>query len=452
MWSGRFSSPVCAPVQSFTASVGFDRAMCHCDAAVLAAHCRSLYLRRVMSIADLADVERGLSEVAMGARAGAISWRPELEDVHRNVEHVLTELVGKAGRMAHTGKSRNDQVSTTARVWLRHMAGAAICRVEELERALAARSRACLNTMMPGLTHMQVAQPVTAAHYLTAYRCMLSRDRSRLVRCTRGACVLTLGSGALAGTNHGGDRYTTADMLGLHCVSPNSLDAVSDRDFVMEYALCCAVLMVHMSRLAEDMIAWSSSIVGFAVLGDALCTGSSIMPQKKNPDILELVRAKAAVLIGGAMGIMAVMKAQGLAYNRDNQEDKAVLLGASRAVTRSLSVMALAVRSLRLNKSRLRRRLESSFAIATDLADSLVWHGMTFRDSHEAVARAVGVAIRAGHAGLRALPLCSRGVVPPLLAARLARIAQPDARVSAFRKDSTGSTSPKWSFRAMRRA
>lgn len=228
--------------------MGFDRAMCHCDAAVLAAHSRSLYMRRAMSLADLADVERGLSEVAMGARAGAISWRPELEDVHRNVEHVLTELVGKAGRMANTGKSRNDQVSTTARVWLRHMAD--ICRVEELELALAARSRACLNTMMPGLTHMQVAQPVTSAHYLAAYRCMLTRDRARLVRCTQCACVLTLGSGALAGTNHGGDMHITADMLGLHCVSPNSLDAVSDRDFVMEYALCCAVLMVHMSRLA----------------------------------------------------------------------------------------------------------------------------------------------------------------------------------------------------------
>ena len=173
MWSGRFSSPVCASVQRFTASVGFDRALCHCDVAVLAAHCRSLFMRRSMSLADLADVERGLSEVAMGARAGAISWRPELEDVHRNVEHVLTELVGKAGRMAQTGRSRNDQVSTSARVWLRHMAGAAICRVEELELALAARSSACLNTMMPGLTHMQVAQPVTAAHYLAAYRCML---------------------------------------------------------------------------------------------------------------------------------------------------------------------------------------------------------------------------------------------------------------------------------------
>ncbi len=430
--------------------MGFDRAMCHCDVAVHAAHCRSLFMRRAMSLADLADVERGLSEVAMGARAGAISWRPELEDVHRNVEHVLTELVGKAGRMTHTGKSRNDQVSTTARVWLRHMAGAAICRVEELELALAARSRACLNTMMPGLSHMQVAQPVTAAHYLAAYRCVLARDRARLVRCTRTACFLTLGSGALAGTNHGGDRYTTADMLGLHCVSTISLDAVSDRDFVMEYALCCAVIMVHMSRLAEDMIAWSSSIVGFAVLGDALCTGSSIMPQKKNPDILE--RAKAALLIGGSMGIMAVMKAQGLAYNRDNQEDKAVLLSASRAVPRSLSVMAMAVRSLRLKKSRLRRRLDSSYAVATDLADSLVWHGMTFRDSHEAVARAVGEAIRAGHAGIRALPRRARGVVPPMLAARLARIAQPDARCSAFHKDAPVCTSPKWCFRAMRRA
>lgn len=195
--------------------MGFDRAMCHCDAAVLAAHCRSLYMRRAMSLAD--HVERGLSEVAMGARAGAISWRPSLEAVYRNVEQVPTELVGKAGRMANTGQSRNDQGSTTARVWLRSMAGAAICRVEELELALAARSRACLNTMMPWLTHMQVAPPVTAAHYLAA-------------------CVLTLRSGALAGTNHGGCyRCTTADMLGLPCGSPNSLDAVSDRDFVMEY-------------------------------------------------------------------------------------------------------------------------------------------------------------------------------------------------------------------------
>ncbi len=204
--------------------------------------------------------------------------------------------------------------------------------------------------------------------------------------------------------------------------------------------------MVHMSRLAEDMIARSSSSVGFAVLGDALGTGSSIMPQK-NPDILEHVRAKAAVLISGAMGFMAVMKAQGLADNRDNKKDKAVLLGASRAVTRSLLVTAMVVSSLRLNKSRLRRLLDSSYAVATDLADSLVWHGMTFRDEHEAVARAVGVAILAWHAGLRA-----RGVVPPMLAARLARIARPDARCEAFRKDAIGCKSPKLCFRAMRRA
>lgn len=432
--------------------MGFDRALCHCDAAVLAAHCRALYMRRAMSLRDLADVERGLSDVATSARAGALSWRPELEDVHRNVEHVLTGLVGKAGRMAHTGKSRNDQVSTTVRLWLRHKVSASIRRVAALERALMTRARRCLNTLMPGLTHMQVAQPITAAHYLTAYCSMLARDRARLVRCSRAASVLALGSGALAGTNHGGDRYAAADMLGLHGVSPNSMDAVSDRDFVMEYALCVAVLMVHMSRLAEDMITWSSSLVGFASLGDALCTGSSIMPQKKNPDILELVRAKAGVLIGGAAGIMAVMKAQGMAYNRDNQEDKAVLLVASRAVARSLEVVALAVCSLGLNRSRLRRRLESSFAAATDMADSLVWHGMTFRDSHEAVARAVGIAARSGRTGRGTLPLRSRGVVPPMLAARLACVGVPGVRGSVFYKDAIGGTSPKWCFRVMRGA
>ena len=403
-WSGRFAEPVDAFVQRFTASVSFDQRLAMHDIAASLAHARMLAACGVIGRRDLAAIERGLAKVRAEIRAGKFAWSIEHEDLHSGIERRLTEIAGSAGKRLHTARSRNDQVATDLRLWLRDEIDAIVKKLSALEDALLAQAARHAALVMPGFTHLQVAQPVTFGHHLLAYVAMFERDRARLADCRRRVNVLPLGAAALAGTTFPIDRARVARELGFDSVAENSLDAVSDRDFAIEFTACAAVAMMHLSRFAEELILWMSARFGFVKIPDRFCTGSSIMPQKKNPDVPELVRGKSGRVFGHLVALLVLMKGQPLAYNKDNQEDKEPLFDTVDTLKDSLDAFAGLAAGLQPQPRAMRAAALEGHATATDLADYLVRKGVPFRDAHEAVARAVRAAEAAG-CDLSRLPL-----------------------------------------------
>ncbi len=388
-WSGRFNEPVSDLVKRFTASVFFDCRMAEQDIRGSLAHARMLTRQGIIDEQDLADIERGMTQIQDEIRAGHFEWSLDLEDVHLNIERRLTTLVGDAGKRLHTGRSRNDQVATDIRLWLRDASDSIIARLGDFQRALCDLAEQHAATPMPGFTHLQVAQPVTFGHHLMAYVEMARRDAERFADARRRINRLPLGASALAGTSYPIDREFVARELGFEGVCENSLDAVSDRDFAIEFTSAAALAMMHLSRLSEELILWMSPRVGFIDLADRFCTGSSIMPQKKNPDVPELVRGKTGRVNGHLVGLLTLMKGQPLAYNKDNQEDKEPLFDTADTLEDSLRIFADMIGGIRVKADAMRSALKQGFATATELADYLVKRGLPFRDAHEAVARAV---------------------------------------------------------------
>ncbi len=388
-WSARFSEPVSDLVKRYTASVDFDKRLAMFDIQGSLAHAQMLETVKVISAQDRADIERGMAQIQSEIQAGTFTWLLDLEDVHLNIEKRLVELVGDAGKRLHTGRSRNDQVATDIRLWLRDQIDQLVELLKQLRRALATVALEHAGTILPGFTHMQVAQPVTFGHHLLAYAEMFGRDTQRLIDCRTRVNVLPLGAAALAGTSFPIDRPLVAKLLGFDGVCLNSLDAVSDRDFAIEFVSACALIMTHISRLSEEIVIWMSPRVGFIDLADRFCTGSSIMPQKKNPDVPELARGKTGRVNGHLVALLTLMKGQPLAYNKDNQEDKEGLFDTADTVRDTLTIFADMVPGITVKADNMRAAALQGFATATDLADYLVKRGVPFRDAHEAVAHAV---------------------------------------------------------------
>jgi len=395
-WSGRFSEPVSELVKRYTASVFFDRRMWRQDIRGSLAHAAMLARQGIIAQADLDDIRRGMAQIEAEIENGQFDWNLDDEDVHLNIEKRLTALVGDAGKRLHTGRSRNDQVATDIRLWLRDEIDVILARLTDFQSALLDLAAQHTDTAMPGFTHLQVAQPVTFGHHLLAYFEMAQRDRERLIDCRRRTNRLPLGSAALAGTSFPIDRHFVAEQLGFEAVTENSLDAVSDRDFAIEFCAAAALVMTHLSRMSEELILWMSPRVGFIDLADRFCTGSSIMPQKKNPDVPELVRGKTGRVNGHLVGLLTLMKGQPLAYNKDNQEDKEPLFDTADTLRDTLTIFADMMTGIRVKPDAMRAALRQGFATATDLADWLVKRGLPFRDAHEAVARAVRLAEQKG--------------------------------------------------------
>jgi argininosuccinate lyase len=411
-WSGRFSEPVADFVLRYTASVGFDRRLALADIEGSLAHAAMLARVGVLSPADLADIERGLATIRGEIERGEFDWQLALEDVHLNVERRLTELVGEAGKRLHTGRSRNDQVATDVRLWLRAEIDRIAGALGAVQRALVELAAAHADTVMPGFTHLQVAQPVSFGHHLLAYVEMFERDRERMLDARRRVNRLPLGAAALAGTTFPIDRAFVADRLGFEALCENSLDAVSDRDFAIEFVAAAALVMTHVSRLAEELVLWMSPRYGFVRLPDRFTTGSSIMPQKKNPDVPELARGKTGRVVGHLTALLVLMKGQPLAYNKDNQEDKEPLFDTVDTVLDTLRAFAEMIPGIEADAAAMRRAAEEGYATATDLADYLVRKGLPFRDAHEAVAKAVRRAAERG-CDLAALPLAELQALAP---------------------------------------
>ncbi|MCO5119036.1 MAG: argininosuccinate lyase [Burkholderiaceae bacterium] len=388
-WSGRFSEPVSELVKRYTASVDFDRRLAMQDIDGSLAHARMLTSRGVLSAEDLAAIESGMARIREEIARGEFEWSLDLEDVHLNIERRLTELAGDAGKRLHTGRSRNDQVATDLRLWLRASIDRSIEGLRALQLALAELAEREAATLMPGFTHMQVAQPVSFGHHLMAYVEMFARDEERLVDARRRVNRLPLGAAALAGTTYPIDREQVARELGFEALCQNSLDAVSDRDFAIEFIAAASIAMMHISRMSEELVVWMSPRVGFIDLADRFCTGSSIMPQKKNPDVPELARGKTGRVYGDLMALLTLMKGQPLAYNKDNQEDKEPVFDAADTLEDTLRIFADMVGGIRVRPERMRQAAAEGFSTATDLADYLVKRGVAFRDAHEAVALAV---------------------------------------------------------------
>ncbi|MDB5903934.1 MAG: argininosuccinate lyase [Betaproteobacteria bacterium] len=389
VWSGRFDEPVTDLVKHFTASVGFDQRLAEFDIDGSLAHAQMLHAVGILTAEDLASIERGLEQIRSDIRSGAFEWSVDLEDVHLNIERRLTDLVGDAGKRLHTARSRNDQVATDIRLYLRAAIDRMLVLVKGLQRGLLDLAEKHTDTVMPGFTHLQVAQPVSFAHHLLAYFEMLSRDAQRLADCRKRVNRLPLGAAALAGTSFPIDRQMVAKALGFDGVCENSLDAVSDRDFAIEFCSCAALLMTHLSRFCEELILWMSPRFGFIDLADRFCTGSSIMPQKKNPDVPELIRGKTGRVNGHLVALLTLMKGQPLAYNKDNQEDKEPLFDTVDTVTASLAVFTEMLGGIEVKRDAMREAARQGYATATDLADYLVKKGVPFREAHEAVALAV---------------------------------------------------------------
>ena len=395
-WAGRFNAPTDAFVEAFTASVDYDRRLYRYAIQGSIAHATMLARQGILPTAERDAIVRGLESVRARIDAGDFTWSIPLEDVHMNIETALTADIGDAGKKLHTGRSRNDQVATDVRLWLRQEIDLVQAEIKRLQRALVDLAARAPETILPGFTHLQVAQPITFGHHMLAWFEMLERDRARLADCRRRMNVMPLGAAALAGTTYPIDRHYTAELLGFDRPAENSLDAVSDRDFAIEFTAAAAILMMHLSRFSEELILWSSAQFGFIDLADSFCTGSSIMPQKKNPDVPELVRGKSGRIFGHLMGLLTLMKSQPLAYNKDNQEDKEPLFDTVDNLAGSLKVYADMMGNLTCNRERMRAAARQGFSTATDLADYLVRRGIPFRDAHEIVGKAVALGVREG--------------------------------------------------------
>lgn len=395
-WGGRFRGRTDARAEAFTESVSFDYRLAPYDVSASIAHAEMLGAQGIIAKKDARAIVSGLKAILREVEAGAFEFRAELEDVHMNVEAALTERIGAAGGRLHTARSRNDQVATSLRLWLRSRIDETQEALLALRRALLAQAEAHVGTVMPGYTHLQRAQPVSPAHHLLAYTQMLRRDGERFAQVRERVNVLPLGAGALAGTSHPVDRKMVARKLGFASVAENSMDAVSDRDFALEFASAAAISMMHLSRLGEEVILWASGEFGFVELSDSFATGSSLMPQKKNPDVAEIVRAKSGRVFGDLMALLTLMKGLPLTYNRDMQEDKESLFDAADTLLASLGVMAPMVESMRFQPEAMARAAEGGYMTATDLADAMVRRGVPFREAHEAAGRAVRIALEKG--------------------------------------------------------
>ena len=448
-WSGRFSEPVAEMVQRYTASISFDKRLAEFDIQGSLAHAKMLHSVGILSRQDLDAIESGLQTILLEIRDGKFDWSLELEDVHLNIEKRLTALVGDAGKRLHTARSRNDQVATDIRLFLRYEIDSINESIKSLQSAILDLAEQHADTVMPGFTHLQVAQPVSFGHHLMAYFEMLSRDRERFSDCRKRVNRLPLGSAALAGSSYPIDRESVAKMLGFEGVCENSLDAVSDRDFAIEFCAACALVMTHLSRFSEELILWMNPGFGFIDIADRFCTGSSIMPQKKNPDVPELVRGKTGRINGHLIALLTLMKSQPLAYNKDNQEDKEPLFDAADTVLTSLRIYAQMIPGIKVNKQAMRLAASRGYATATDLADYLVKKGLPFRDAHEAVARAVRYCEEKG---------CDLGELSLQELKRFSSLVEEDAREvltlegSMGSRDHIGGTAPKQVMAAIMRA
>jgi argininosuccinate lyase len=394
MWGGRFTEATDAFVAQFTASVQFDQRLYRQDIQGSIAHATMLASVGVLTDAERDEIIHGLNSILADIEAGRFEWRIDLEDVHMNIEHRLTHMIGITGKKLHTGRSRNDQVATDIRLYLRDEIDQLVQLLAKLERGILSLASEHTDTIMPGFTHLQTAQPVTFGHHLMAWFEMLLRDGERLIDLRRRVNRLPLGSAALAGTTYPINREYTAQLLGFEAVCENSLDAVSDRDFAIEFTSAAALIMMHLSRISEELVLWTSAQFRFVQIPDRFCTGSSIMPQKKNPDVPELIRGKSGRVYGDLMSLLTLMKGQPLAYNKDNQEDKEPLFDAIDTVRGSLLAFADMIPALLPNIEVMKEAALRGFSTATDLADYLVKKNIAFRDAHEIVGKAVALGVR----------------------------------------------------------
>ena len=396
MWGGRFTEPTDAFVKAFTASVEFDQRLALVDIQGSLAHAKMLLKIGILNDDEHEAIDKGMAQIRQEISNGEFDWSTGLEDVHMNIESRLTELIGEAGKKLHTGRSRNDQIASDIRLYLREEITHCLAQLREFQKGLLDIADQEADTIMPGFTHMQVAQPITFGHHMLAWFEMLERDHGRLRDCAKRMNVMPLGAAALAGTSYCLDRDYTAELLGFDTPSRNSLDAVSDRDFAIEFCAAAAICMTHLSRMAEELVLWSTAQFNFIQLPDRYCTGSSIMPQKKNPDVPELVRGKTGRVTGHLVSLLTLMKSQPLAYNKDNQEDKEPLFDALDTLRGSLRAFSDLVPNLKVNREAMHASAKQGYATATDLADYLVNKGLPFRDAHELVGSAVAYAIQKG--------------------------------------------------------
>ncbi|KPN71663.1 argininosuccinate lyase [Neisseria sp. 83E34] len=439
-WSGRFNEPVSELVKKYTGSIDFDKRLAKWDIQGSLAHAEMLRQAGVLSDEDVANIQQGMTEILNEIKAGTMPWSLDLEDVHMNIERRLTDKIGNAGKRLHTGRSRNDQVATDIRLWLRDEISEIRLLIQALQSALLDLAEAHTDTVMPGFTHLQVAQPVSFGHHMLAYVEMLGRDDERMADCRKRVNRMPLGSAALAGTTYPIKREITAQLLDFEQICQNSLDAVSDRDFAIEFTAAASLLMVHLSRLSEELILWISPRFGFIDIADRFCTGSSIMPQKKNPDVPELVRGKSGRVIGHLTALIMLMKSQPLAYNKDNQEDKEPLFDTVDTLVDTLRIYADMVRGITVKPENMRAAVMQGFATATDLADYLVKKGMPFRDSHEVVAQAVRHADEK-NVDLSELPLDTLQSFSALIAEDVYEVLTPEGSLNA--RNHLGGTAPE---------
>ena len=438
-WGGRFQESTDAFVAAFTASVGFDQRLAQEDIAGSRAHAAMLVKQGVLSEADGEAIARGLDAIADEIARGEFVWDTALEDVHMNIEKRLTDRIGDAGKRLHTGRSRNDQVATDIRLYTRAAIERILGEIRRLQTAIVTLAEGEAETIMPGFTHLQVAQPVTFGHHLMAWYEMLDRDAGRFRDCRERLNQSPLGAAALAGTTYPIDRHMTAAALGFAAPCANSLAAVSDRDFAIECCAAAATLMMHLSRIAEELIIWNSAAYRFIDLPDRFCTGSSIMPQKKNPDVPELVRGKTGRVYGHLVALLTLMKSQPLAYNKDNQEDKEPLFDTIDTVLACLRAFADMIPAIEANREAMYRAAGAGYSTATDLADYLVRRGVAFRDAHEIVGRAVHLAIER-HTTLDALPLTDLQTLSPAIGEDVYESLTLEGSINA--RDHFGGTAP----------
>ena len=438
-WGGRFTESTDAFVEAFTASIGFDHRLYRHDITGSIAHARMLAHVGIISDEECDRIIGGLEGILADIGQGDFSWSVALEDIHMNIEARLIERIGDTGKKLHTGRSRNDQVATDLRLYLREEIDAVCGEIDRLQDGLLALARRESDTIMPGFTHLQVAMPVTFGHHLLAWSEMLERDHQRLQDCRRRVNIMPLGAAALAGTGFPVDREYTARLLGLDAPAANSLDAVSDRDFVIEFCSAAALVMMHLSRFSEELILWSSAQFDFIELPDRFCTGSSIMPQKKNPDVPELVRGKSGRVFGHLFSLLTLMKGQPLAYNKDNQEDKEPLFDSVDTLKDSLRAFADMIPAINVHRERMLDAARQGFSTATDLADYLVRRGVAFRDAHEIVGRAVRAGVEQNR-DLSEMSLQDLQDFSPVIEADVFSVLTLEGSVAA--RDHTGGTAP----------
>lgn len=396
LWGGRFTESTDAFVEAFTASISFDQRLYQHDIAGSKAHAQMLHKVGILTKDEMQEIHQGLDEIIADIEAGNFEWSVQLEDIHMNVEARLTDKIGITGKKLHTGRSRNDQIATDIRLWLREQIDLISSELKRLQSGLLEVAEKEADTILPGFTHLQVAQPITFGHHLLAWFEMLARDVERLQDCRKRVNIMPLGSAALAGTPYPIDRAYTAELLGFDRPCNNSLDGVSDRDFAIEFISAGSLIMMHLSRFSEELVLWTSAQFNFIDLPDRFCTGSSIMPQKKNPDVPELVRGKTGRVYGDLISLLTLMKSQPLAYNKDNQEDKEPLFDTVDTLLGSLRAFADMMPHVQANKESMRKAAMQGFSTATDLADYLVGKDMPFRDAHEVVGKAVSFGVESG--------------------------------------------------------